>query len=80
MKKGLAILFISLSSFTIIKEDKPRKAKAVAMVQVAPESDPFVKVYFAWIDSLTDPNENLDTSITYHQDSLPKLRDIIEIK
>jgi hypothetical protein len=59
---------------------EPKSAKAVAMVQVAPDNDPYVKVYFAWVDSLTDPNEHLDTAITYHQDSLPKIGDIIKIK
>ena len=59
---------------------EPKSAKAVAMVQVAPDNDPYVKVYFAWVDSLTDPNERLDTAITYHQDSLPKMGDIIEIR
>ena len=67
-----------MCSFTITHQ--PKTAKAVAMVQVAPENDPYVKVYFAWVDSLTDPNECLDTAITYHQDSLPKIGDIIKIQ
>jgi hypothetical protein len=50
------------------------------MVQVAPDDDPYVKVYFAWIDSLSDPSEALDTAITFHKDSLPKMGEIIEIK
>lgn len=60
--------------------ESARPAKAVAMVQIAPEHDPYVKVYFAWVDSLTDPNSCMDTSLVMHQDSLPKLGEIIEIK
>lgn len=60
--------------------ESARPAKAVAMVQIAPEHDPYVKVYFAWVDSLTDPNSSMDTSLVMHQDSLPKLGEIIEIK
>jgi hypothetical protein len=78
MKK--LMLLLSLCSFTLTQPNEPRTAKAVAMVQIAPDNDPYVKVYFAWVDSLTDPNEHLDTSITYHQDSLPKMGDIIQIK
>ena len=74
------MLLLSLSSFTLVQPNEPRTAKAVAMVQIAPDNDPYVKVYFAWVDSLTDPNECLDTAITYHQDSLPKMGDIIQIK
>ena len=80
MKKGLAVLFIGLSSFAISEPHQPKSARAIAMVQIAPEQDPYVKVYFAWVDSLNDPNECLDTAITFHQDSLPKLGDIIEIQ
>ena len=78
MKK--VIVFLSMCSFTILQPQQPKSAKAVAMVQVAPENDPYVKVYFAWVDSLTDPNDGMDTAITYHQDSLPKLGDIVQIR
>lgn len=78
MKKLL--LLITLCSFMKYDPHEPKSAKAVAKVQVAPDNDPYVKVYFAWVDSLTDPNEHLDTAITYHQDSLPKIGDIIKIK
>jgi len=67
-----------MCSFTL--PHMPKNAKAIAMVQVAPENDPYVKVYFAWVDSLTDPNSNMDTAITFHQDSLPRMGDIIVIK
>jgi hypothetical protein len=77
MKK---LLFLTLLSFTTETPRLPKTAKAVAMVQVAPDDDPYVKVYFAWVDSLNDPSEALDTAITFHKDSLPKMGEIIEIK
>ena len=49
------------------------------MIQVAPENDPFVKVYLSWIDSLEDPNTSLDTSVIFHVDSLPKIGQIVEL-
>jgi hypothetical protein len=73
-------VLLVITCLIVTKLECARPAKAVAMVQVAPEQDPYVKVYFAWVDSLTDPNSSMDTSLVIHQDSLPKLGEIIEIK
>lgn len=73
-------IILAITCLTVSDLESARPAKAVAMVQVAPDHDPYVKVYFAWVDSLTDPNSSMDTSLVIHQDSLPKLGEIIEIK
>ncbi len=70
----------ALISAVLLPPDRsPRSARVTAMIQVAPENDPFVKVYLSWIDSLEDPNTSLDTSVIFHVDSLPKIGQIVEL-
>ena len=76
MKTATVIIGVLLSTLGTPGLREPRWGKAVAMIQVAPENDPWVKVYFTLIDSLEDPGTRLDTAIVIHEDSLPCLGEL----